>query len=54
MAVMAITVSAENSSEIRKAAFKAKAPAAVAVVDQLIRIIKSGEPELQVLTHSLN
>ena len=54
MAVIAITVSAERSSEIRKAAFKAKAPAAIAVVDQLIRVIKTEEPELQVFTHSLN
>lgn len=54
MAVMAITASAEKSSEIRKAAFKAKAPAAVAVVEQLIRVIKSGEPELQVSTLALN
>ena len=54
MAVVAITQSAEKSSEIRKAAFKAKAPAAVAVVEQLIRVIKSGEPELQVSTYSLH
>jgi hypothetical protein len=47
MAVMAIAACAERSPEIRKAAFKAKAPAAVAVVEQLIRVIKSGEPEIQ-------
>lgn len=46
-AVMAICSSAEKSSEIRKAAFKTTAPAAKAVVDQLIRVIESGEPVVQ-------
>lgn len=49
MAIMEITASAESDADLRRAAFKANSPAAKAVVDQLLRIMKEcSDPTLQV------
>jgi hypothetical protein len=48
MAVMEIAGAAEQDAELRRAAFKTNSPAAKAVVEQLLRVIEKGEPELQV------
>jgi hypothetical protein len=47
MAVMEIAGAAEQDAELRRAAFKTNSPAAKAVVEQLLRVIEKGEPELQ-------
>jgi hypothetical protein len=48
MAVMEIARAAEHDAELRKAAFKPNSPAAKAVLEQLLRVIENGHPELQV------
>ncbi|CAK9237150.1 unnamed protein product [Sphagnum troendelagicum] len=48
MAVMEIAGAAEHDAELRRAAFKTNSPAAKAVLDQLLRVIENGHPELQV------
>lgn len=48
MAVLEIAGAAERDVELRRFAFKTNSPAAKAVVDQLLRIIKTGECDLQV------
>uniref|UniRef100_A0A5B7BX63 Putative ARM REPEAT PROTEIN INTERACTING WITH ABF2 n=1 Tax=Davidia involucrata TaxID=16924 RepID=A0A5B7BX63_DAVIN len=49
MAIMEITAAAESDADLRRAAFKTNSPAAKAVVDQLLRIIKDLEsPSLQI------
>ncbi|GAA0168965.1 hypothetical protein Leryth_008061 [Lithospermum erythrorhizon] len=40
MTIMEITTAAESNADLRRAAFKANSPAAKAVVDQLLRIMK--------------
>ncbi|XP_052206145.1 ARM REPEAT PROTEIN INTERACTING WITH ABF2 [Diospyros lotus] len=40
MAIMEITAAAESNADLRRAAFRTNAPAAKAVVDQLLRVIK--------------
>ncbi|XP_057493058.1 uncharacterized protein LOC130778554 [Actinidia eriantha] len=48
MTIMAITAAAESNAELRRAAFKTNSPAAKAVVDQLLRVIKEWDiPSLQ-------
>lgn len=49
MAAVVIAAAAEKDAELRRAAFKTVAPAAKAIVDQLLRVIQTGEPELQVM-----
>ncbi|PIN26476.1 hypothetical protein CDL12_00773 [Handroanthus impetiginosus] len=46
MALMEITAVAEHDETLRRSAFKPTAPAAKAVVDQFLRIIKTGNSEL--------
>ncbi|CAM6090369.1 unnamed protein product [Calypogeia fissa] len=46
-AVMEIARAAEQDAELRRAAFKTNSPAAKAVVEQLLRVIDEGIPELQ-------
>ncbi|OWM76105.1 uncharacterized protein LOC116210064 [Punica granatum] len=46
MAVMEITSAAESSVDLRQAAFKTNSPAAKAVVEQLLRVIKEAEDKL--------
>ncbi|KAK4437166.1 hypothetical protein Salat_0050500 [Sesamum alatum] len=46
MALMEITGVADKDADLRRSAFKPTAPAAKAVVDQFLRIIKNEEPEL--------
>lgn len=49
MAIMEITVAAEISVDLRRAAFRNNSPAAQAVVDQLLRVIKEFDsPSLQI------
>lgn len=50
LAVMELTAVAETDSDLRRFAFKPTSPAAKAVVEQLLRIIKDpwGDPDLQV------
>ncbi|KAJ7546505.1 hypothetical protein O6H91_08G042300 [Diphasiastrum complanatum] len=48
MAVMEIAAAAERDQELRRAAFKIISPAVRAVVEQLLRVIEEGEPELQI------
>ncbi|KAE8730202.1 Copper amine oxidase family protein isoform 1 [Hibiscus syriacus] len=49
MAIMEITAAAESNSDLRRAAFKTNSPAAKAVIDQLLRVIKElNSPTLQV------
>ncbi|KAG4208494.1 hypothetical protein ERO13_A03G136000v2 [Gossypium hirsutum] len=49
MAIMEITGAAESNSDLRRAAFKTNSPAAKAVIDQLLRVIKElDSPILQV------
>lgn len=49
MTIMEITAAAESNADLRRAAFKTNSPAAKAVVDQLLRVIKeSDNPELQI------
>ncbi|KAK5838763.1 ARM REPEAT PROTEIN INTERACTING WITH ABF2 [Gossypium arboreum] len=49
MAIMEITAAAESNSDLRRAAFKTNSPAAKAVIDQLLRVIKElDSPILQV------
>ncbi|KAI5062326.1 hypothetical protein GOP47_0022865 [Adiantum capillus-veneris] len=48
MAVMEIASVAENDVELRRASFKMTSPAAKAVVDQLLRLVEEGSPDLQV------
>lgn len=49
MTIQEITAAAESNADLRRAAFKANSPAAKAVVDQLLRVIKElDSPELQV------
>ncbi|KAE8688333.1 F-box protein [Hibiscus syriacus] len=48
MAIMEITAAAESNSDLRRAAFKTNLPAAKAVIDQLLRLIKElDSPTLQ-------
>ncbi|KAL2644027.1 hypothetical protein R1flu_011614 [Riccia fluitans] len=47
MAVTEIAKAAEQDAELRRAAFKTNSPAAKAVVEQLLKVIESGEAELQ-------
>ncbi|GFY88249.1 armadillo repeat only 4 [Actinidia rufa] len=48
MTIMAITAAAESNADLRRAAFKINSPAAKAVVDQLLRVIKEWDiPSLQ-------
>lgn len=46
LALMEITAVAEESSDLRKTAFKPTAPAAKAVVDQLLKIIEKADSDL--------
>ncbi|KAG6548266.1 hypothetical protein Mapa_010317 [Marchantia paleacea] len=46
-AVMEIAQAAGEDAELRRAAFKTNSPAAKAVVEQLLKVIEHGEPELQ-------
>ncbi|KAK1369398.1 Armadillo repeat only 2 [Heracleum sosnowskyi] len=46
LALMEITAVAEESSDLRKTAFKPTAPAAKAVVDQLLKIIEAADSDL--------
>ncbi|KAF8405386.1 hypothetical protein HHK36_010290 [Tetracentron sinense] len=46
MALMEITAVAEQDSELRRSAFKPNSPAAKAVVDQLLKIIKKADSDL--------
>ncbi|XP_009775275.1 uncharacterized protein LOC107769906 [Nicotiana tabacum] len=49
MTIMEITAAAESNADLRRAAFKTNSPAAKAVVDQLLRVIKeSDNPTLQI------
>ncbi|KAM0987566.1 hypothetical protein COP2_011930 [Malus domestica] len=49
MTIMEITAAAESNAELRRAAFKTNSPAAKAVVDQLLRLIKEVDsPILQI------
>jgi len=48
IAVMEIAWAAEHDAELCRAAFKTDSPAAKAVLDQLLRVIENGHPELQV------
>ncbi|KAL6190459.1 hypothetical protein ACLB2K_036856 [Fragaria x ananassa] len=49
MTIMEIADAAESNADLRRAAFKTNSPAAKAVVDQLIRLVKEGDsPTLQV------
>lgn len=49
MIIMEITATAESNADLRRAAFKTNSPAAKAVVDQLLRVIKeSDNPTLQI------
>lgn len=49
MAIMEITSAAEFNPDLRRSAFKTNSPAAKAVVEQLLRVIKeSGDPTLQI------
>ncbi|XP_059308453.1 uncharacterized protein LOC132059728 [Lycium ferocissimum] len=49
MTIMEITAAAESNADLRRAAFKTNSPAAKAVVDQLLRVIKeSDKPTLQI------
>nr|GMD15050.1 ARM REPEAT PROTEIN INTERACTING WITH ABF2 [Ipomoea batatas] len=49
MAIMEITAAAESNADLRRAAFKTNSPAAKAVVDQLLKVIKeSNSPKMQV------
>lgn len=49
MAIMEITSAAESNADLRRSAFKTNSPAAKAVVEQLLRVIKeSGDPMLQI------
>ncbi|KMT07693.1 hypothetical protein BVRB_6g148160 [Beta vulgaris subsp. vulgaris] len=49
MAVMEITSAAESNADIRRSVFKTSSPAAKAVVEQLLRVIKeSGDQSLQI------
>lgn len=49
MTIMEITAAAESNADLRRATFKTNSPAAKAVVDQLLRIIKdSDDPSLQI------
>ncbi|CAA3020310.1 uncharacterized protein LOC111398828 [Olea europaea var. sylvestris] len=43
MTIMEITAAAESNADLRRAAFKTNSPAAKAVVDQLLRIIKESD-----------
>ncbi|KAG6757147.1 hypothetical protein POTOM_037449 [Populus tomentosa] len=48
MTIMEITAAAESNADLRRAAFKANSPAAKAVVDQLLRVVKElDSPKLQ-------
>ncbi|KAL9423852.1 hypothetical protein AB3S75_035861 [Citrus x aurantiifolia] len=49
MTIMEITAAAESNADLRRAAFKTNSPAAKAVVDQLLRVIKDlDSPTLQI------
>ncbi|MCO5609313.1 hypothetical protein L7F22_063539 [Adiantum nelumboides] len=48
MAVMEIARAAERDVELRRSAFKTSSPAAKAVVDQMLRVIETGESDLRV------
>ncbi|KAK3223430.1 hypothetical protein Dsin_010455 [Dipteronia sinensis] len=49
MTIMEITAAAEFNADLRRAAFKTNSPAAKAVVDQLLRLIKDlDDPTLQI------
>eukprot|EP00249_Psilotum_nudum_P017171 c26192_g1_i1 orf=1-1569(-) len=48
MAVTDIAVVAEHDADLRRTAFKMSSPAAKAVVEQLLRLIEEGNPDLQV------
>ncbi|XP_055802316.1 uncharacterized protein LOC129871430 [Solanum dulcamara] len=49
MTIMEITAAAESNADLRRAAFKTNSPAAKAVVDQLLRVIKeSDDPTLKI------
>ncbi|KAH7570342.1 hypothetical protein JRO89_XS05G0090500 [Xanthoceras sorbifolium] len=49
MTIMEITAAAESNADLRRAAFKTNSPAAKAVVDQLLRLIKDlDDPTLQI------
>ncbi|KAJ4711037.1 Armadillo repeat-containing protein [Melia azedarach] len=49
MTIMEITTAAESNADLRRAAFKTNSPAAKAVVDQLLRLIKDlDSPTLQI------
>ncbi|XP_051144193.1 uncharacterized protein LOC127260502 [Andrographis paniculata] len=49
MTIMEITAAAESNPDLRRATFKTNSPAAKAVVDQLLRVIKeSSDPGLQI------
>ncbi|KAM5567970.1 hypothetical protein ABKV19_015840 [Rosa sericea] len=49
MTIMEITDAAESNADLRRAAFKTNSPAAKAVVDQLIRLVKeANSPTLQI------
>ncbi|CAA0833130.1 armadillo repeat only 4 [Striga hermonthica] len=43
MTIMEITAAAESNADLRRAAFKTNSPAAKAVVDQLLRVIKQSD-----------
>ncbi|VFQ59475.1 unnamed protein product [Cuscuta campestris] len=49
MTIMEITAAAESDADLRRAAFRTNSPAAKAVVDQLLQVIKeSNSPKMQV------
>lgn len=49
MTIMEITAAAESNADVRRAAFKTSCPAAKAVVDQLLRVIKESDiPRLKI------
>ncbi|KAL8550548.1 hypothetical protein ACS0TY_009104 [Phlomoides rotata] len=49
MTIMEITAAAESNADLRRATFKTNSPAAKAVVDQLLRVIKdSDDPSLHI------
>ncbi|KAA8529619.1 hypothetical protein F0562_034281 [Nyssa sinensis] len=49
LTIMEITAAAESNADLRRAAFKTNSPAAKAVVDQLLRVIKElDSPSLQI------
>ncbi|KAL8534256.1 hypothetical protein ACS0TY_010312 [Phlomoides rotata] len=49
MTIIEITAAAESNADLRRATFKTNAPAAKAVVDQLLRLIKdSDDPRLRI------